>query len=114
MKKSLEALEYYWSLCNLTQTDYELIKQDLERLEQLEKENQELWYNVSKQAYLLNSKHIDSPFIERYQKAIEIMKYKFVNIPVLIDTSCFDEYCMYVICNELTEQEYDLLKEVLG
>ena len=48
-----------------------------------------------------------------YQTALEIIKCKFVNIQLLINSSCFDDYCMYVIDNELTQQEYELLKEVL-
>ena len=105
-----------------------IIKQDIERLE---KENQELWYNISKQAYLLNSKHIDSPFIERYQKAIEILKDK----PFVLEfglsvfewyeeekiyyysyeyTEYFGEDLVYR-CKEyyLTQQEYEIIKEVL-
>lgn len=97
------------------------IKQDLERLEVLEKENKEYFEIISKQAYLLNNKHIDKPIIEKLiqeneklKNAIEIIKnyYKFKlfppamdNIPEISISTDWEHY--------ISQQEYDLLEEVL-
>lgn len=97
---------------------YIAIKQELERKEELENENKEL---RSKNFDLsINNVHLRNEIFylkDKYQTAIEILKEKFVNIQLLIETNCYDEYCMYVIeyviDNQLTEQEYELLKGVL-
>lgn len=120
IKQDLERLKVLESNSNKVIKDsVALINKNLElqqRLEELEKENQELWYNVSKQAYLLNSKHIDSPFIERYQKAIEILK-KIFDFEVKQGQYPINEYYFvdYFRANdtEVSKEQFDLLKEVL-
>lgn len=111
MSKSLEALEFYWKCGNLTQTDYELIKQDLERLEQLEKENQELKEELEIEKFdwfiVLNNK------LDRYKKAIEILKRDF---QFQIENNflwIYDNYCGALESFSLSEDEINLLKEVL-
>lgn len=100
----------------------ECINKDLERLEALENENKEYFEIITKQAYLLNNKHIDRPFIEilqqeneKLKKAIEILKkyYKFKlfppamdNIPEISISTDWEHY--------ISKQEFELLKEVLG
>lgn len=127
---SKEALEYLTSKVftggnSILETEAEIcanvIKQDLERLKALEKENKEYFEIITKQAYLLNNKHIDRPFIEilqqeneKLKKAIEIIKNK------LELEFNLDEYWKGVHYHlwsengcEITKQEYELLKEVL-
>lgn len=150
MNKSLEALEkfklLYESKCkeqpkNLIGFDmcYITIKQDLERLEELEKENLELkeLQELNKQGLwnLKEEKFNQSLFlngeIDKRQKAIEILKDKsFVLEFGLSVFKWYEEekiYCYYHEYTEyfgedleyrateyiLTRQEYELLKEVL-
>lgn len=55
--------------------------------------------------------------IEKELKALEIIKEKEVAVFVINDTSNFDEYNIRLLAygtnQELTQEEYDLLKEVL-
>lgn len=60
--------------------------------------------------------------IEKSLKALEIIKEKKVNISLLLNSTCLTNYNEYVIrskasinslCELLTQEEYDLLKEVL-
>ena len=99
------------------------IKQDLERLETLEKQNEELFGICAKQAYIINNKHIDKTFNEELQeeneklkKVIEIIKNKRVNLNLLFQEpntlEAYNNYCLPIY--KLTQQEYELLNEVLG
>lgn len=89
------------------------IKQDLERLEVLEKENKEYFEIITKQAYLLNNKHIDRPFIEilqqeneKLKKAIEIFK-TFISVSKEVNFDTFiTSYC--------DDDVFNLLKEVIN
>ena len=144
---SKEALEkfklLYESKCdspnNLIGFDmcYITIKKDLERLEELEKENQELkeqhekdFEIICKQAYLLNNKHIDRPIIEKYQKAIKFLKELFnlkscnifekvnnngftLDFVLSWSNTCYEECVDNSKITYITEEIYDLLKEVL-
>lgn len=50
---------------------------------------------------------------KKYKKAIEILKDKDVDINLLISSNCLEDY-NYQYSVPLTQQEYELLKEVLG
>lgn len=129
MSKSLEALD---KLCDLATQDstclnYVIglamnIKQELEHLVQLEKENQELKEE-------LNDSERNNEWLREhygiYKKVIEIIKSKNVDIFFLVNNCEFVldnynyeieddimKYC-YKDCSTLTQQECDLLKEVL-
>ena len=96
-------------------------KQDLERLEELEKENKEYFEIITKQAYLLNNKHIDRPFIEILQQENEKLKkaFKILTQRIIIKTHknfLFGGRHLDIANTtmKLTDEEYELLKEVLG
>ena len=168
MSKSLEALEELCSRCCVesecyTSCEYkELLEKDLERLEELEKENQTLnealdfakvdyttarinldnasvrIKDLEKENQELKSKYNDLMLDfkmfdfntlkqenEKLKKAIEIIKSKNVDIFFLVNNCEFVldnynyeieddimKYC-YKDCSTLTQQECDLLKEVL-
>lgn len=134
---SKEALEILYRNCPMTvvresdeiklYSEYlvELITQDLERLEKLENENQELkelyaferqlnrnQYGIIKEFYEKNLKLEDEN--EKLKKVIEILKNKVVSIPLLFDTKNVEEFnAIAPPQNQLTQEEYDLLKEFL-
>lgn len=69
------------------------------------KENNEKFYQECKE---LND------IIEKELKALEIIKSKRVNLEFLKCSENYEQYCL--ICsygNEISKEEYDLLKEVL-
>ena len=121
---SKEALERYYS--NLLygnsgfQTDEEeleglnAIKQDLERLEALEKENVELRQEVSALEDYSYDVDCEKEFLikenEKLKKVIEILKehlyVKELDIDYILEFNS-------LYSNHLTKQEYELLKEVL-
>ena len=51
--------------------------------------------------------------IEKELKALEIIKNKWVNIEVLIQSKTLDDYNTTLCVHDLTQEEFDLLKEVL-
>ena len=92
-----------------------------ERLEALEKENKEYFEIITKQAYLLNNKHIDRPFIEILQQENEKLKKAFQILTQRIVIKAHRNFLFggrYLdVANttmKLTDEEYELLKEVLG
>lgn len=102
--------------------EFHIVKEALERLEQLEKENQDLKDNetiVSNYAFNLIQEN------EKLKKAINILKDKKVDLVILLSSNDFREYnanitiringVTYLKGNNytLTQQEYDLLKEFL-
>lgn len=102
--------------------EIEIINQALDRLEQLEKENQDLKDNetiVSNYAFNLIQEN------EKLKKAINILKDKKVDLVILLSSNDFREYnanitiringVTYLKGNNYTlaQQEYDLLKELL-
>lgn len=112
IKSKLEYLTRYEPSLSFDIDMYELILKALERLEMLEKENQELkeLQELNKQG-LWNLKQEN----EKLKKAIEILKkyYKFKlfppamdNIPEISISTDWEHY--------ISQQEYELLKEVLG
>lgn len=127
--KNLEALEVIECILSNHQIMLEakdkrfefinIIKQDLQRKEQLEKENQDLKERnifiktVNKNALnemrnLIDEKH-------KLKKAIEILAAKRVNIDYLLNSSECPTYNFYADdFSDLTQQEFELLKEVLG
>ena len=84
------------------------IKQDLDRLEQLEKDSQVLM----NQLFKLSAK------LTKYKKALNILKEKFdIEVtksfcPRIIITETNELENNDCVCNFLTEEEYELLKEV--
>ena len=55
------------------------------------------------------------PIIEKELKALEIIKEKAVSTAILIQSTNVKEYnyCKNLLAFDLTQEEYDLLKEVL-
>ena len=122
-KKALE--NFFKTLCEYeTDTNnkesvypywYKIIFESLDRKEQLEKENQELLVN----------KNFAQGVALKYKKAIEILKDRIR--PILVPSKGVyilrtnfhidKENTYYVfskyLCNQLTQEEYELLKEVL-
>ena len=63
----------------------------------------------------LNILNQDIDRLEKLEKVIEIIKAKRVAISFLLTTLCVKEYNVFVITTkELSQEEYELLKEVLG
>lgn len=136
-KEALEQLEQYITnekgrLSIFIKLYFEIIKQDLERLEALKKENKELKQILEKaeeveQENLIlkidneQLNHIANERLkknEKLKKAIDILKDRLC---VRNGTLSFtrDSYYLgikgsFKDIKELTQQEYDLLKEVLG
>lgn len=102
------------------------INQDLERLEHLEKENQELkeqhekdFEIICKQAYLLNNKHIDRPFIEKYQKFIDFLKLNFdisldSKLRISDGSECVQTFIIDLPENTTIDEMFEIIEEVLG
>lgn len=94
---------------------YGVIRKDLDRLEKLEKENQELKERYKHRAETSNDL---CKAVKQYEKAFDIVTYKSVNILIL-------KYCIakgggvetynlhYSTEEPITQEDYDLLKEVL-
>ena len=125
--KSKDALEYLCKNCNheccpYIQYDkshcgfYGLIRHDLDRLEKLEKEHEKLKERYKHRAETSNDL---CKTVKQYEKAFDILVNKKVNILVL---KYFIEkgegvktYNLYYTTKEkLTQEEYELLKEVFG
>ena len=114
---------------------YDIIKQDLERLEMLEKENKQHIKNVRMQIGQKTLLSVENARLqqenEKLKKAIEILKEKPEVLEFGLENFEWDEYTQYYCyfyewteffddemeykSNEftLTQQEYELLKEVL-
>ena len=125
MNKSLEALENLSYEVSMDCEDINTIKQDLERLEQLEKENQELRdklhqiKNTIKNHSNETEKFVDELWEEncKYKNAIKILKDNLIiefdddgRIIHLKDD--ITQICDYTLLS-LNKQNYQLLKEVL-
>ena len=125
--KSKDALEYLCKNCNheccpYIQYDkshcgfYGLIRHDLDQLEKLEKEHEKLKERYKHRAETSNDL---CKTVKQYEKAFDILVNKKVNILVL---KYFIEkgegvktYNLYYTTKEkLTQEEYELLKEVFG
>ena len=102
--------------------DIDAINQALDRFEQLEKENQELKNKNAALKIKVRAWEIQG---KKYKKVIDILKSKKVDLVILLSSNDFKEYnanitiringVTYLKGNNytLTQQEYDLLKEVL-
>lgn len=98
---------------------YTIIEKDLDRLEKLEKENKVLREKVNHFKNIKNRYRRNEKFVEKenakLKKTIEILKDKleitlyshdeYFNPPMINGTEIF---------KNLTQEEYELLKEVLG
>ena len=91
-----------YSIKEFRKNEIKTIKQDLERLQQLEYENASLKIKV--RAWEIQG--------EKLKKVVNIFKYKIVNVDILRDCDTVAEYNEFGLSN-LSQQEYDLLKEVL-
>lgn len=108
-KKELEKVKYGSKVWNLLKDESNLIENHLELIE----ENQEFRDK-------LNSEDLDNWQLHckygEYKKAIDIIVNKRVSIDLLLNSSeCFvyNFYAKKQELKELTQQEYDFLKEVL-
>jgi hypothetical protein len=100
---------------------YEYFTQDLERLEALKKENKKIRIDISN----LNGSYLDiSKENEKLKKVIEIMIREKIKpsafLGILKDYQYhnkvdmpYEKVSIYLDC-DLTQQEYELIKEVLG
>lgn len=136
MEESLKALERLHSdIISLNEIeedeenikkDYNIIKKDLERLEKLEEDNKKLKEKVNhlknvKNRWVRNYKFVDKEN-EKLKQALDIIKTKKVDIDMFIDSTSAEDYNnrleYYTYINPevrpLTQEEYELLKEVLG
>ena len=104
--------------------EFEKIHEKLKRLEQLEKENQELKQDVKD---VLEDYKDAATIMFKLDKAIEIIKNKCVsntNLWLVVCSRNYEDYKSFVENkdhelvriehNILTQQEYELLKEVFG
>lgn len=116
-KEALEILIYFVNGTGNKEKNiyYKTIKQDLDRVEQLEKENQELLVNKNvAQGIAINLKEEN----DKLKKAIDILKDKFdikishtiEDIPIIIISleETGEWYCI-----DISEEQYNLLKEVI-
>lgn len=92
---------------------YDIIKQDLEKLEELEKEYEKLKERYKHRAETSNDLCKE---VRQYEKAFEIIKEKKVDIPKLLanDFNNYNALAVFFGFKQLTQEEYELLKEVLN
>lgn len=95
------------------------IIQDLDRLEKLEKENQELEEIVKLNNHYVSDLENERTKLKEELKAFELIKNKEVNVMWLKEIFKDGRYCyykyeiLYTHYKELTEEEFNFLKEVL-
>ena len=93
---------------------YNIISQDLERLEKLEKENQELKERYKHRAEISNELN---EALNQYEKALEILNDKFkFELGVSVVKEKYYYSLEFLYNNQyftITQEEYELLKEVL-
>lgn len=127
---SKEALEKIKERLFLKENDYVKtfipcilkISQDLDRLETFDyitKQNVELREKVNHFKNVKNRMRRNCKFYEKentkLKKIINILKIKRVSIHILLNTNSVGEYNFCVNYDQLlTQEEYELLKEVLG
>lgn len=91
---------------------YKVVLRDLNRLEKLEKENKELRKSIKSW-----NENVGNLLKEntKLKKAIEIIKEKKVDIPKLLanDFNNYNALAVFFGFKQLTQEEYELLKEVL-
>ena len=113
-KEALARLTYCDNNMESKAKYYKTVKQDLDRLEKLEKEHEKLKERYKHRAETSNDL---CKAIKQYEKAFDILANKVVNILIL-------KYCIakgggvetynlhYKTEEKLTQEEYELLKEV--
>ena len=115
MSKGLEALNelkykgFYYSkdsidISTFVQMRLDIIETELKRLEELEK-----GFKTLEKKIVRYKKHIDKD-----NEILRIIKEKMVNLEYLKCCETYEQYktiCSY--WNEITQEEYDLLREVL-
>ena len=115
-KEALARLTYCVNDMESEEKYYKIIKQDLDRLEKLEKAHEKLKERYKHRAETSNDL---CKAVKQYEKAFDIVTYKSVNILIL-------KYCIakgggvetynlhYKTEEPITQKEYELLKEVFG
>lgn len=119
-KEALERIKN-WYVLQMTQGNefllrdneeemFNVIKQDLDRLELKEYENEQLYKNRERD-HLIYSKLKEEK--EKQDKILQIIKEKRVDIQLLKDSKNLNDYnwCVHTKDRALTKEEYDLLKE---
>ena len=106
----------YFTLYDVFSEEIEIIQKDLDRLEKLEKENQELKERYKHRAETSNDL---CKAVKQYEKVIDILENKIVNILILkyciVKGGGVETYNLHYKTEEkLTQEEYELLKEVFG
>lgn len=98
----------------------------IKQINELKKENQELkeqhekdFEIICKQAYLLNNKHIDRPFIEKYQKFIDFLKLNFdisldSKLRISDGSECVQTFIIDLPENTTIDEMFEIIEEVLG
>ena len=88
--------------------------EDIKIIETALKENVELKKMIKNFNEAIGEPQIIPPTIEKQLKALEIIKEKSVDVPLLVNCSILEFYNLFARSKkELTQEEYVLLKEVL-
>lgn len=111
----------YYSIREMKKKEINIIKQDLDRLEQLEKENQELKEKFKmleeNEDVVLTTLEISVQENTKFKKALDILKGK-LELPLEDDFDVInkDDIHLYRLRTKalVNEEEYELLKSVLG
>ena len=101
---------------------HKAVVEDLKRLETLEEENQDLKNRLDNEQLafdkLFESNQKLSELYAKLKQAIDILKDKRIQKRFLEESKNVDEYNKWISnlmnIRELTQEEYELLKEVLG
>lgn len=114
-KECLEKISWRYVMDPSFQEWCNIVKQDLDRLENLEDN-----IKIHKETIKMQQNQIESLQSEntKLEKAIKIIVNKGIHVLFLKHTKTFDHYNKIVrhqeYYDELTQEEYELLKEVLG
>ena len=119
MSKGLDALKRYRDIP--TTMDYDIIEQELEAYQEIQTYMQQ--YEISEIEELRRTLHNDWVIRQKFKtdtanvaKALEIIKEKRVDVAELVvscDLKAYNYLFRLVEKWQLTQEEYDLLKEVL-
>ena len=117
MSKGLRALGYlkenkrkHWLEGNKSDNCLKIVEKELKEYKALEKRYDELLYTLND----INNERVD---LLEVKKAVDLIKKKKVNCYLFIDSENLKDYngCVDDITEKrLTEEEYDLLKEVFS
>lgn len=103
-----DIIDYYSLRC-------EILEQEKQNLKEQHEKDFEI---ICKQAYLLNNKHIDRPFIEKYQKFIDFLK---LNFDISLDSKlrisdgneCVQTFIIDLPKNTTIDEMFEIIEEVL-